>query len=458
VSSRNRSAQLLAVALGTVVVGWVLACRPISPTTAYIGAAVWDGTENSPLRDATIIVKGGRVEDIGRAGAVRIPRGAEEIQLAGKWVIPGLIDAHVHAERWTFRRLLAYGITSIRDVGGVLDSVLAMREDVNLGSVLGPRMFAAGAMIDGAPATWPGAIEVTTLDQARRAVGRLRRLNASQVKVYTRIDETFLSAIVDEARELELPVSAHLGKVDAISAAELGLAAIEHLSGIVEASVERPERYYRDHDDFFTGWNRVEGDWVTVDSGTVERIAAELIRQDVTIVPTLTLHEAYSRLTDQAYYGQLDLSGVPDDVQLAWDIPDLVRRARLTITEFRALRRARPYQDRFVRFYARRGGKVAAGSDTPNQLLAPGASLHDELSMLVRAGLSPRDALLAATREPARLVGADTVGVLRPGAVADFLVLDGNPLADVANARRIDFIVFRGTAHRPADILARTDQ
>ena len=160
-------------------------------------------------------------------------------------------------------------------------------------------------------------------------------------------------------------------------------------------------------------------------------------------------------VTDLLDQGSLDLSGVPDSVQQAWNIRDLIRRAGIRSEDFSAFRRSRGAQDRFLRLFHREGGLVAAGTDAPNQLLAPGASLHDEMALLVAAGLSPRDALMAATANVARLLETDTVGVLRPGAVADFLVLNGNPLEDIARTRDIFMIVFKGTDYRPADFKER---
>jgi imidazolonepropionase-like amidohydrolase len=431
------------------------ACSPGAGTTAYVGATVWDGTDSSPVDDAVILEKEGRIERVGPAADVSIPRGATEVRLDGKWVMPGLVDAHAHVQSWMLPRLLAYGVTSIRDVGGVLDSVVVLRDDVGLGSTLGPRMYIAGAMVDGSPATWPEAIAVTSSTEARQAVDRLMLLGVSHVKVYTRIDEPLLRAILDEAATFELPVTAHLGKVDAVTAARLGLTAVEHLTGIVEATVDHPELYFRAHDDFFVGWNQTERTWPMLDSAAIERTVAALVGASTTIVPTLVLHEAYSRLTDRAYVSALDLRGVPDSIQSSWNIPDLVRRARLTADEFRAFRRSRPYQDRFVRFYRRAGGRVAAGTDTPNQLLAPGASLHDELLLLVRAGLTPKEALLAATRESAALVRADSIGVIRAGGVADFLVLNADPLTDIRHTRDIQWIVFRGILYSPENLMER---
>ena len=142
---------------------------------------------------------------------------------------------------------------------------------------------------------------------------------------------------------------------------------------------------------------------------------------------------------------------MPDAVREAWDVPDLIQRARLSAADYRRFRRSRPAQDRFIRLFQRAGGTVVAGSDSPNQLLAPGASLHRELQLLVDAGLSPEGALLAATRNAADLLRADSIGVLLPGNVADFLVLAGDPLEDISNSRLIDRIVLRGTSYHPDD-------
>ena len=167
------------------------------------------------------------------------------------------------------------------------------------------------------------------------------------------------------------------------------------------------------------------------------------------IVPTLVLYETFAHLTDADYVSHLDLSGVPESVRDDWDVPDLVRRAQLSQSDFRVFRRSRPVQDLFVRLYQNHNGLIVAGSDTPNQLLAPGASLHDELALLVATGLSPRDALLTATRNAARLLGADSLGVLLPGNVADFVVLTGDPLADINNTRTMDRVVLKGVSYHP---------
>jgi imidazolonepropionase-like amidohydrolase len=448
----GRTTRIVTLALAALP---ALACpSPGTGKTAYVGATLFDGTGAPVIRNAVILVSGGRIEAAGQADMIKVPRGATVVDVAGRWIIPGLIDLHVHVERWALRPYLAYGVTSVRDLGGEQDSVLFLRDDVHNGTAVGPRMFVSGAMIDGSPATLPGATAVRTENDARRAVGNRVLIGASQVKIYTKIERRVLEPLLDEAKALETPVAAHLGRVDAITAARLGVRTLEHMSGVVAASVRDPAPFFRAHEDsFFTGWNLEERSWAGLDSAALDRTARAIVQAGAAIVPTLALHEAWGHLEDSAYVAGLDLTAVPPAVREAWNIPDLVRRAHLTARDYNAFQNSRPNQNLFVRLFYRAGGQVLAGSDSPNQLLPPGASLHRELRLLVGAGLSPKDALLAATRDPARLLGAaDTLGVVQPGAVADFVVLTADPLADIANLGLIQMVVAYGIAYDPREL------
>jgi imidazolonepropionase-like amidohydrolase len=432
-----------------------LACNPGKGKVAYVGAELYDGGGGPVTHDAVILVAGGHVEAVGTPDLVSVPRGAEIVRLDGRWVIPGLVDGHAHAARWTLSRFLAYGVTTVRSSGGPLDSSVALRDEVGLMTTPGPRLYIAGAVIDGSPPVSPDAIAVANGDDARRAVDRLTLVSADFAKVYTRIDRRLLRPLMDEASSLALPVAGHLGRVDAVTAAQLGVKSLEHMTGIVEATVRDPARFYRAHGaSYFGGWNLVERTWASLDSAALERTARTLHQADVTIVPTLVLREALTHLRDSAYIALLDWSGVPDSVRTAWDLANFIRRGGFDAATLRATRASRPRQDLFVRMYRRLGGRVVAGTDSPNPMLAPGASLHDEMRLLVAAGLTPEEALAAATREAARLLGADSIGVIAAGSVADFVVLTADPLADIANTRRIERVVARGTSYDPNELKA----
>ena len=222
-------------------------CRDRGPEgIALVGGTVFDGSGGPPLRDAVIIVRGAHVETIAPRANFDMPSRMEEIDITGKWVIPGLIDAHAHIEPWALDRYLAYGVTSVRNLHGPLDSILALRDRVKAGTQRGPRIYSTGAMIDGNPPTYPDALGVGDPGEARRAVDSLVLRGVDGLKLYTRMDSSLLAAALDEARTFNLRATAHLGLTDAITASALGLRSIEHLTGIPEATrgMREPLRAY----------------------------------------------------------------------------------------------------------------------------------------------------------------------------------------------------------------------
>src|SRR5439155_1348120 len=300
-------------------------------TIALEGATLIDGSGGDPIKDALVLVQHGHIQAVARVNEIPVPRGAQVVNLIGKTIIPGLIDAHAHVERWAAQRYLAWGVTTVRDLGALsTDSAIALKNDFDLGSVLGPRMLTSGAMIDGPGPTYATATAVRTAAEVRRAVDLRAVAGTDHVKIYTKFTADLLRPLLDEATTLRLPVAAHLGKIDALTAARAGVASLEHMAGVVAAASRDPTAY------------------------------------------------------DRA-------------------------------------------QNQFVREFKRAGGLVAAGSDAANQLLIPGFSLHEELSLLVAAGLTPVEALTAATRKGAELLRADSLGQVAAGKVADLVVLDANP-------------------------------
>jgi imidazolonepropionase-like amidohydrolase len=422
---------------------------------ALVGATIFDGVSARPQRGMVMVIRNDRIEALGTPAEVTIPRRMRTLDLTGKYVIPGLIDAHVHVAPWPLDRFLAYGVTSVRDMHGTLDTILALRERANLNAITSPRIFSAGAMIDGASSIYSDALAVGGTNDARKAVDQLAVKGVDYVKVYTRITPELLRAITDEANTFGLKVTAHLGYTDAITAADLGVKGIEHLSGIPEAALASNAALMQAHrNGFFAGWTAFEKAWAGLDSASMARVALRLVEANVTLIPTLVLHETFSRLDDPALARDEAMAAVPDAEMAAWNVPDMIARAKWTPADFEAFRQSRPNQDLFVRIFSAAGGRVVAGTDAANQMLVPGESLIRELELLVRLGFTPGDALLAATRDAALLLGADSLGALVPGRKADLVILGADPTASISNLRQVEQVMVRGHL-MPADSLRR---
>jgi imidazolonepropionase-like amidohydrolase len=427
----------------------LLGCTGSAPDgLALVGATVIDGTGGPSLPDAAIVIRGGKVESVGSRAGFELPQRTSQVDVSGRWIIPGLIDAHTHvapAAGWALSRYLAWGVTTVRDVHGGLNAVIALRKRANLGSGDSPRMYVAGAMIDGLPTTYPDAIGVNRENDGRKGVDRLVSGGVDFIKVYTHIDPPLLRAIIDEARSFNVSVTGHLGMADALTAAKTGISAIEHLTGVPEAvSRNRSSLISAHYRGFLPGWTAFERSWADLDASTLTQVAGRLAEAKITIVPTLVLHETLSRLNDRSLVRDAALAAVPETARQDWDVPGMITRAGWSEADFAAFRGARPMQDHFLRAFAAAGGRIAAGTDSPGQLLVPGYSVHRELELLVGAGLTPREALRAATRNGAVLLGVDSLGLLAPGKVADLIVLTKDPLVDIRNTRAIEAVMSRG--------------
>lgn len=447
-----------AVGLWIVAVIGLAGCSKFLPpkdtVIALEGATLIDGSGGPPKDDALIIIRNGHIESVARVNDISVPRGAEIVNLAGKTIIPGLIDAHAHVERWATGRYVAWGVTTVRDLHSNTDSAVALKNALNLGSLVGPRMFTAGAMIDGVPPTYANATGVSTAEEARRAVDQHAVAGVDYLKVYTKMTPALLRALLEEAERLRLPVAAHLGKTDALTAARAGVVSIEHMSGVVQAATGDPS-YIAAHNTFLAGWTAEEKGWASLDSATVARTAQALAQTRVAIVPTLVVHDMLSRLDNPLLLTRPGMEDVPETAQSVRSVPSLLQRTGWREADFAAFRRSRRRQDQFVREYKRAGGAIVAGSDAANQLLIPGYSLHEEMSLLVDAGLTPLEAITAATRRGAQLLRADSLGSLTPGKVADLVVLNANPARNIAATRNIAMVMVRGRMFRP-DSLRRT--
>lgn len=429
----------------------VAACQaPGKGMIALEGATLIDGTGGPPVKDALILIRGGHIEAVSQVNVIHVPRGAQHINLVGKTIIPGLFDAHAHAARWALPRFIAWGVTSIRDVGDAPnDSLLALRSDLGLGNIMGPRMFTPGSGIDAAPAFSPAWVAAASPEEARKAVDARINANADYVMAEPGVPASLLRAIMDEASALHTPVAMTPGRVDALSAAHGGVAVLDGLTGIVTSMARNPAPYYRAWGQLWSGLGNEERGWATADSNAVAAMAKNLAITHVAVVPILAFHDALARLNDTSLTSGPGWADVPPSMAAVRGTADLLKQTGWSARDLIAFRGARKRQNQFLREFRHNGGLVAAGSGAPGPGLVPGEALHQEMALLVAAGFTPLEAITFATRYSAELLHADSLGVVEAGRLADLVVLNSDPSQKIDATRDIAWVMLRGAVFHP---------
>jgi imidazolonepropionase-like amidohydrolase len=401
---------------------------------------------------------------MGRDGSVRIPPGARIVDARGKFLIPGLIDMHVHTS-WDpyFVRpmLLANGITATREMFAKEKRAIRLRrEELDRGEVLGPRILAAGQIVDGEGGPWPGSIIVSSAEQARQAVDAEKRDRFDYVKVYSALSRDEFFAIADEARRDNIPFAGHVpGSVSVIEASNAGQKSFEHLYGILLACSSREDElrsrplspYLEElaEADYFSEEKAQSLFTLFEKNGTWQTPTMAVLRN-------AALHD--DPQVAKAFFDSDRLQYAPYSLRFMWAL-GLKMTPKMTEEQLAISRAYFQTESRLVGEMQRAGVGILAGTDTPNPYVYPGFALHDELELLVAAGLSPMEALEAATRNPALYLGmSDSLGTIAKGKVADLVLLDADPLTDIRNTRRIDAVVLAGTMFAPPaldDMLAK---
>ncbi|WP_162293058.1 amidohydrolase family protein [Actinophytocola xinjiangensis] len=457
---------------GLLVAGAVLATTAAVPAsrtaaattmTALTGVNVVDVTGGPTRRGVTVLIDGERIVAVGR---VAIPSSATVLDLHGKYVIPGLCDAHVHSlpiEAVTPPLYLANGITTVREMSG---SPLAheWRDRVRRGALLGPRSVIASRIIDGVTGSPESAVIVETEAQAEAAVRDAVREGADLVKVYSNLPADLYRVIAGEARRLRIPFAGHLpDRVPLTDASTAGQRSVEHLYGTWYATSTR-ERELRARiadgalgTDLLT-WMRETHrlEWAAFTSHSPTKAAtvlSGLARRGTAVVPTLSVYRVLDRpddvdLTDDR------LRYVPKSVVEGWRwaLENIVKAGR-TPRETAQRHAMLDHRLAFVGELARAGVPVVAGTDGGDlPFVLPAFGLHEELALLVLAGLSPLRALASATVESARLLDLDRdLGTVAPGKLADLVVLDADPLTDIRHTTRVHTVLAGGRVLSPAD-------
>jgi imidazolonepropionase-like amidohydrolase len=438
-----------------------------------------DVTADQPIKalkvDQAVVITGNQITAIGQADKIRLPQGAEIVDAGGRFLIPGLWDMHVHSlvegrPDYFFPLFIANGVTGVRDMGGSMpfDRINQIRKDLQSGKMVGPRLGAvAGKILDGPGTQLNVAIPVADPNEARQIVRTFKQGGADFIKVYNRLSRDVYLAIVDEAKKQKLPVAGHVPfELTAEEISDLGQISIEHVNDLFISSSPN-EKELREELRRLVSLNTEVTPGVQVEfkaaSNYEEKrskpLFARFVSNGTWQCPTLSVRWPSAVADSQRLQADRRLKYMPASTRKMWERTFAERFQSIGSAEERALNFEKLLGA--VGAMQRAHVEILAGSDTPNPYVFPGFSLHDELALLVKAGLTPIEALRTATSNPAKFLGmSDSLGTIEKGKLADLILLDANPLDDIRNTQRIYGVIANGRyfpQHELRSLLAQAE-
>lgn len=421
---------------------------------------VVDVVAGTVQRDQDVVVRGDSIASVAPAGAPA-PAGARTVDATGKFLVPGLADMHVH---WYDERYLglfiANGVTTVRQMWGFpLHFVWVGR--IQNGSLLAPRMHIASTIVDGPNPVWPNSTVVADPADAAKVVAAIKTGGYDFVKVYSRLSKDAFLAIARAARENDIPFAGHVPPtINAGEASDAGQKSIEHMTGILLASSSDEARLRERSIALFKGGEATQGITVetraamrdlnesllsTYDAAKASALFAKFVKNGTWMSPTLVVLRSMSSLDDATFTSDPRVKYMPKTIRDGWNPASDPRNATKAAADYAIERRVYKKNVEVLGAMHKAGVRIIAGTDALNPFAFPGFSLHDELGLLVDAGLSRADALKTATINAAIYMGTEkTAGTVETGKNADLVLLDANPLDDIANTKRISAVVARG--------------
>ena len=440
---------------------WPEVCRPGQTGTVILkNLTLVDGTGAAPRPGQVLTLRGESIVSIDTVTDYIDPVGATVYDLSGRFVIPGLVDLHVHLpgepeiDEAVLLRLLHCGITTILNPGARPGTGVDLREKIRSGKIIGPHMYTAGRVIDLPPgdsdlATWAAAVE--TSEQVRTEVESQSQQGVDFLKLYRHLPAHLVEAAIDEAHRRELRVVGHMGETTWAEAASAGIDMLVHsgwgtpMDEIV--NLEQPEVATD------TEWYLAYAD--APEGARFAAVVAALLANDVVVVPTLSIHQASGLGADSSMLPLFQTELAPEANIPGWwgdnwrlrhpqYDPDSVEEAEMMATVYF------PGILNIIRAYHERGVRLAVGTDVGNAWMTPGIVYHHELGLYQEAGIPPLAILSMATRNGAEALDAlERLGTIEPGKRADLVVLSRDPSVDIRNTRFIDNVFLAGSAVHP---------
>ena len=457
-----KKALIFAAVLVVAALQFVQARQSTQPKSLVLThVTVIDATGAPARREMTVVITGDRITELGPARKVRILKGARVVDATGKFLIPGLWDMHVHwfgFDKSYLRLFIANGVMGVRVMWGA-PVHFEWRREIEEGKQPGPRMIISSTIVDGPNPIWPGSIAVANAAEARQAVINLKHDGYDFVKVYSLLPRQAYFAIADESKKQGLSFAGHVPfSVSAGEASDAGQKSIEHLTGILVACSTREEELRSGFVDAY--FNPPSGqrlpspartrplNQMMLETFSPEKaitLSARLKRNHTWQCPTLTVLRSGAFINDPNFRNDPRLKYMPTRLRTQWDPSSDFRFKERTAEDFDLSRLVYKKHIELVGVMHLAGVEFLAGTDVGNPYCFPGFSLHDELVLLVNAGLTPMEALQTATLNPARFLGKQKeLGTVEKGKIADLVLLEGNPLEDIRNTQKINSVVLRG--------------
>jgi imidazolonepropionase-like amidohydrolase len=436
--------------------------------------SVIDGTGAPARPHLSVLIQNGRIERIEPSRSFRAPPNSQVIDGSGKWLIPGLIDMHVHINlgpvhdmatgkpvteidtsltSWSLRTLLALGVTTIRDPAAPAERAVAVRDSVARGRLIGPRIFTAGELLDAS--VFPGLVEtVRTPDEVRAAVRRQAAVGVDYIKLYASLRPELVKAGIDEAHRLGKKAIGHLFATTWTAAANLGIDFIEHAFPSSPALLPPGRRAaflgnMARNSRFMLQWH----EFYDPQSAEADSMIQALVTHHVVHTPTLAIFEAIAWGDSPRMIAGPDLRFAAPSLLENWRTEFTLSRD-FTPADYDSAKRSWPAALRFVKQLYDRGVFLTAGTDGNSPWTPAGPSLHRELELLVSAGIPPLAVLRIATHNGAEALGilAQT-GTIEPGKQADLVLLDADPSFVISNTRKIRWVMKGGQRWEPRQLL-----
>ncbi|MBI2211191.1 MAG: amidohydrolase family protein [Deltaproteobacteria bacterium] len=438
----------------------LLLCTPLlaqSRPVAIQGGMLIDGTGRPPVDDAVVVFQDGRIREVGRRGEVSLPQGAEVIDAKGKTILPGLIDGHCHYRDWMGEVYLAYGVLTCPNISNnPADWIIAQREGQRNGTIRGPRVWAAGNVIDGPPPQGRGGLRrqrtsiiVETEEEARKGVRDLVAKGVDGIKLFERLTPQAAKAAAEESHRLGKPVIGHT--LDIFAAAANGYQSVEHSWSVLYTSIQDPKK--KSELDFarMTGKVNTAEVHTHMEPEVFDRLIKVMLEKDVHWSPTWATW--FRGLSPRAAEMKRREIALLKDPRLRYLPPYILKgvERHFAMYETASPEKRAQYLDGYrkvqewVRRFIAAGGKMHLGSD-PNSVL-PGYAVHVEFELAAEAGISAAQAIRSASSSVAEAWRkAKDYGSLEKGKVADVVVVRGDPLKDISATQQVEMVFMDGKA------------